>query len=79
MANLGATVLVGSFEGVTSPARHDTTSLVSNWSYGADGPTLRRDYEYAIIVLEGALLVARRTTRTRTPRYLSSGDDETLR
>ena len=77
MANLGATVLVGSFEGVTSPARHDTDLV--GLELVVRGPTvlpLRRDYEYAIIVLEGALLVRDQLLEPGHLGYLSSGDDE---
>jgi len=77
MANLGATVLVGSFEGVTSPARHDTDLV--GLELVVRGPTvlpLRRDYEYAIIVLEGALLVRDELLEPGHLGYLSSGDDE---
>jgi redox-sensitive bicupin YhaK (pirin superfamily) len=73
-----ATVFVGDFGGATSPARRDTQHM------GAElvlqGPAavlpLRRDYEYALVVLEGAVSVGERVAEPGLLAYLGEGRDE---
>lgn len=51
------TVLVGEFQGVRSPARHDSPLVGVELSITQRvNLELRRDFEYALIVLEGALV-----------------------
>ena len=51
-----ATVFVGDFGGAVSPARRDTDHAgVELALHGATGVPLRRDYEYALVVLHGAV------------------------
>ena len=53
-----ATVLVGSFDGVTSPARHDTDLVGVDLDLRAPANLpLRPDYEHALIVLRGTAAV----------------------
>ena len=72
-----ATVLVGDFNGVVSPARHDTPLV------GVDlevrGPSLlplQRDFEYAMIVLEDELSVNGVRLEPGKLGYLAQGLDE---
>jgi hypothetical protein len=74
---LDATVLVGEFEGVVSAARRDTDHV--GLELVVRGPTtlpLERDYEYAIIVLEGILLVRDEVLEAGHLGYLAPGGDE---
>ncbi len=54
-----ATVMVGEFAGATSPARRDTDHMGADLALipGSTSIPLRADYEYAIVVLEGAVTV----------------------
>jgi redox-sensitive bicupin YhaK (pirin superfamily) len=72
-----ATVLLGELGGVHSPARHDTPLV------GVDidlrGPTtlpLHPEWEYALVVLEGALAVNGQPLRPGKLGYLGEGRDE---
>jgi redox-sensitive bicupin YhaK (pirin superfamily) len=59
LPNAVATVIVGDFAGSISPARRDTDHAGVDLAL-RPGPTLvplRRDYEYAIVVLEGAVAI----------------------
>jgi redox-sensitive bicupin YhaK (pirin superfamily) len=72
-----ATVLVGEFEGVASAARRDTDLV--GLEVVVHGPTnlpLDRGFEYAIIVLEGTLLVRDEALGPGHLGYLSEGEDE---
>ncbi len=64
-----ATVMVGDFSGVTSPARRDTEHVGVDLSLhrGPAAIPLRPDFEYAIVVLEGAVTIGRETV---TPGHL---------
>src|SRR3954471_12750367 len=54
-----ATVLVGSFGDVVSPARADTPLVGVEGALAAGASTwpLRRDFEYAVVVLDGAVAI----------------------
>jgi hypothetical protein len=72
-----ATVLVGDLDGTRSPARHDTPLV------GVDldlrGPTtvpLRRDFEYAVVVMRGSVAVAGASATSGQLAYLGTGRDE---
>jgi redox-sensitive bicupin YhaK (pirin superfamily) len=72
-----ATVLVGEFAGVASPARHDT-ELVGVELVARSGVSvpLRADHEYGIVVLEGAVAVGPTTVEPGNLGFLGSGRDE---
>ncbi len=77
LKNLEVTVLVGGFEGVSSAARHDTDLV--GLELLVRGPTdlpLRHDFEYALVVLEGTLLVGNDVLEPGNLGYLAPGDDE---
>ena len=72
-----ATVLVGDLDGTRSPARHDTPLI------GVDldlrGPTtvpLRPDFEYALVVMRGAVAVDGTQATPGHLAYLGLGRDE---
>lgn len=72
-----ATVLIGDWRGTSSPARHDTELI------GAElvltQPTtipLRREFEYALIVLEGAIGIDNQPLVPGKLGYLGLGRDE---
>jgi redox-sensitive bicupin YhaK (pirin superfamily) len=72
-----ATVLVGEFGGVTSPARQDTPLVGADLRLPAGEVQLplTPSYEHALVVLQGSLLVEGRSVeRTRTA-YLGVGRD----
>jgi hypothetical protein len=74
-----ATVLVGDFAGATSPARRDTNHVGVELSLrpGRSIVPLVADYEYAIVVLEGALeLSAEHRVVPGELAYLGLGRDE---
>ncbi len=69
-----ATVLVGEFHGVRSPARHDTPLVgVELLIKDRVNLELRTDFEYALIVLEGALSTDSVTLQPGQLGYLSTG------
>jgi redox-sensitive bicupin YhaK (pirin superfamily) len=72
-----ATVFVGDFAGAVSPARRDTehTGVDVELRSDADLP-LRADYEYAIVVLDGAVEVEGSTVAPGHLAYLGSGRRE---
>jgi hypothetical protein len=73
-----ATVLVGSFAGATSPARHDT-DLVGVEGALAPGPgtwPLEPRFEYALLVLDGQVLVQGQPVRPGQLAYLGLGRDQ---
>ncbi|MHB1209491.1 MAG: pirin family protein [Acidimicrobiales bacterium] len=72
-----ATVLVGEFHGVRSPARHDTALVGVELSirHRID-LQLQADFEYAIIVLEGALSCDGVDVAPGQLGYLGIGNDE---
>lgn len=75
--HLQVTVLVGEYDGVRSPARHDTDLVgLELLARGPSTLALRSDYEYAFIALEGSLLVGDEILRPGHLGYLSPGNDE---
>jgi hypothetical protein len=72
-----ATVLVGEFCGVTSPARHDSELMGTELkvSRRANFP-LRTDFEYAAIVLEGSLMLNGIFLEPGRLGYLAPGSDQ---
>jgi redox-sensitive bicupin YhaK (pirin superfamily) len=74
-----ATVLVGELAGVESPARRDTDHSGVDLDVHHPGSTLlplRRDYEYALVVLTGAVLVDDAVITPGHLAYLGLGRDE---
>ncbi|GAA2417800.1 pirin family protein [Streptomyces glaucosporus] len=72
-----ATVLVGDFTGATSPARHDTPLVGVDLALRAPSTVpLRTDFEYALVVLEGAVAVHGKPLRPGRLGYLGEGRDE---
>jgi redox-sensitive bicupin YhaK (pirin superfamily) len=72
-----ATVLVGDFAGLVSPARHDTPLV--GVDVVLDRPTtlpMRGDFEYAVIVLEGAVGIHDKPLTPGRLGYLGRGRDE---
>src|SRR3954453_6214221 len=72
-----ATVLVGDFAGLASPARHDTPLL--GVDLALQHPTtipLRADVEYALVVLYGALGIDGQPLAPGRLGYLGRGRDE---
>jgi redox-sensitive bicupin YhaK (pirin superfamily) len=74
----GATLLVGDFAGAVSPARRDTEHVgVELTLRGARATVpLRRDYEYALTVLEGRVAVEGAVAEPGLLAYLGTGRDE---
>jgi quercetin 2,3-dioxygenase len=74
----GATVLVGDFAGMDSPARRDTAHM--GVELALRGPQtvvpLRPDYEYALVVLEGRVTVDGVAVEPGVLAYLGLGRDE---
>jgi quercetin 2,3-dioxygenase len=72
-----ATVLIGDFDGLVSPARHDTPLVGVDLALhrGTTVP-LRTDFEYAVVVLEGAVGIAGSAVVPGTLGYLGRGRDE---
>jgi redox-sensitive bicupin YhaK (pirin superfamily) len=73
-----ATVLVGNLDGVTSPARADTPIVGADvvLSAGVSTLPLRRDFEHAIVVLEGTVAVDDSPVVPGQLAYLGEGRDE---
>ena len=72
-----ATVLVGSFGDLASPARHDTPLLgVDLDLHRSTTVPLRPGYEYAVVVMEGAVYVDGRPVTPGRLGYLGQGRDE---
>jgi redox-sensitive bicupin YhaK (pirin superfamily) len=73
-----ATVLIGTLAGATSPARRDTPLVGADLSL-AQGSTLiplHRDWEYALIVLRGAVGLHDQLVEPGRLAYLGEGRDE---
>jgi redox-sensitive bicupin YhaK (pirin superfamily) len=75
--NAAATVLVGGFAGATSPARHDTplVGVEGTLRPGRSAWPLERDFEYALVVLDGQALVKDTPVRPGQLAYLGRGRD----
>jgi len=72
-----ATVLIGDFAGVTSPARRDTDHVGAELVLrGNTNLPLRPDYEYGIVVLDGAVTVGDDTVTPGHLGYLGLGRTE---
>jgi redox-sensitive bicupin YhaK (pirin superfamily) len=73
-----ATVLVGTFGDVTSPARADTplVGVQGALTPGASSWPLQPDFEYAVIVLEGSVAVGDQAIVPGELGYLGEGRDE---
>ena len=72
------TVLVGDYGGLESPARRDTEHVGVELLLRPPGGALplRRDYEHALIVLEGSLRVADQVVEPGVLAYLGAARDE---
>ena len=70
-----ATVLVGELAGVTSPARQDTDLVGADLAIrpGATAWPLRRDFEHALVVLDGEVAVGDDVVRPGRLAYLGRG------
>jgi redox-sensitive bicupin YhaK (pirin superfamily) len=77
-AGVRATVFVGDFENAVSPARRDTEHVGAELALDVPEATvpLRRDYEYALIVLEGSVAIGERVAEPGLLAYLGEGRDE---
>lgn len=73
-----ATVLVGEFDGVTSPARRDTDLVGFDAVLRAGASTwgLRPDFEHAVVVIDGAVAVDDTVVTPGQLGYLGLGRDE---
>jgi redox-sensitive bicupin YhaK (pirin superfamily) len=73
-----ATVLVGEFDGVTSPARRDTdlVGLDAVLRAGVSSWALRTEFEYAVVVIDGAVAVDDTVVTPGQLGYLGLGRDE---
>lgn len=70
-------VFVGEFDGLVSPARHDTPLVGVDLALHRSATVpLRPDFEYALIVMEGALAVAGRPLTPGKLGYLGRGRGE---
>lgn len=72
------TVLIGDFAGATSPARRDSDLVGVEWVLRPPGTSLplRPECEYALVVLEGPVLIEGRLAAPGTLAYLGTGHDE---
>jgi redox-sensitive bicupin YhaK (pirin superfamily) len=75
---LRGTVLIGAFGSHESPARRDSDHMGADLVLDPPGTVLplRREYEYALIVLEGAVAVGEKVAEPGLLAYLSEGWDE---
>ncbi len=73
-----ATVLVGDFGGEASPARRDTDHVGVDLVLSPPGTvlSLRREYEYALVVLEGDIAFGEQVAVPGLLAYLGTGWDE---
>jgi redox-sensitive bicupin YhaK (pirin superfamily) len=72
-----ATVLIGDFGDVRSPARHDTPLVGADLDLrGSTTVPLRADWEYALVVLEGSLAVSGQPLHPGKLGYLGQDRDE---
>lgn len=71
------TVLVGAFAGVESPARHDTplVGVDAVMDPGQSEWPLRKAFEYALIVLDGAIHLGQQMIEPGQLAYLGEGRD----
>jgi quercetin 2,3-dioxygenase len=73
-----AAVFVGDFGGATSPARRDTEHAGVDLVVDPPGTVLplRHDYEYALVVLDGAVTIGEQVAEPGLLAYLGEGRDE---
>jgi redox-sensitive bicupin YhaK (pirin superfamily) len=73
-----ATVIVGDMAGASSPARRDSDHVGVDLDLGAGSTTapLQVRYEYALVVLTGAVLVDAHEVKPGRLAYLGAGRDE---
>jgi redox-sensitive bicupin YhaK (pirin superfamily) len=73
-----ATVLVGDLDGTGSPARRDTEHVGVDLALRAGATTVpvRRDFEHALVVLDGAVRIGDRPVEPGHLAYLGLGRDE---
>jgi quercetin 2,3-dioxygenase len=73
-----ATVLIGDFGGITSPARHDSELVGAELalSPGASIVPLSPNFEHAVVVLDGAIALEDRVVVPGELAYLGLGRDE---
>jgi redox-sensitive bicupin YhaK (pirin superfamily) len=72
-----ATVLVGDFAGLSSPARHDTALVGVDLALRRSAMVpLRPDFEYAVVVLDGAVGIDGASLPPGKLGYLGRGRDE---
>jgi hypothetical protein len=72
-----ATVLVGSIGSIHSNARHDTELIgIELLMRNSAAVPLRKDFEYALVVLEGSVSIAGRALAAGQLGYLRAGRDE---
>ena len=73
-----ATVLIGDFAGLTSPARRDTEHMGAELTLGPGTSVvpLRGDYEHALVVLEGSVRVGAASVEPGVLAYLGAGRTE---
>jgi redox-sensitive bicupin YhaK (pirin superfamily) len=72
-----STVLVGDFAGLSSPARHDTPLVgVDLALHQMTTVPLRSDFEYAVVVLEGAVAIDNQPLLPGKLGYLGLGRNE---
>jgi quercetin 2,3-dioxygenase len=78
LGNAVATVLVGSFATATSPARRDTPLVGVDAALGPGTSTwpLQPAFEYALVVLDGAVLVGDQVVQPGQLAYLGRDRDE---
>lgn len=77
-AGATATLLVGNFSGVGSPARHDTdlVGVDLDLEFGEVALPLEPNFEHGLVVCAGALLVGARVVEPGQLAYLAPGRDE---
>jgi quercetin 2,3-dioxygenase len=75
-----ATVLVGSFAGAVSPARHDTPLVGVDAALrpGTGTWLLEPSFEHALVVLDGQVLVGEQVVRPGELAYLGQGRDQVV-
>lgn len=77
VAGATATVLVGALDTAVSPARHDTELMGAELLVrGATTVPLRADFEHALVVLEGAVVVGEQVVEPGRLAHLAPGVDE---
>ena len=78
LAGVTGSVIVGDFAGLVSPARRDTDHVGVDLTVRESGAVLplRRDYEYALTVLEGSVQVEGRIVEPGVLAYLGIGREE---